>query len=197
MSEEIQRKRFGQRFRQKRVIVIVIVVALIVIVSVAVALFFIMKQSRGNDQMPPAIAKDVENAKKSGQVRDKAQKEIARGDTKAASQSYDDAIRAEPDMTRKIKLAIDQSEVLFNAGKYDEAFDAAKKGEAITSDKYLIADWLSRLYEQHGDLQQAANYYILAGQWASSPTNVSGLDKAYYDGEAARVNAEIQKDKKS
>ena len=79
--------------------------------------------------------------------------------------------------------------MLYAAGKYKEAIDVAKEAEPLSDDKYLIADWLSRLYEDQRQFKEASEYYTLAGKWATSKMNKTRLNKAYYDRQAARVLA--------
>lgn len=134
------------------------------------------------------IEASVAQAQKDGNLRDNAEAEVKKGDTTKAAQLYSTAIADETDAVRKVQLYIDQSGVLYAAGKYPEAFTAAKQAETLTQDKFLVADWLSRLYEDQKDYKDAAAYYILAGQWATSPENKTALTKAYYDAQAARMD---------
>ncbi len=109
-----------------------------------------------------------------------AKSALKAGEDRRVTDTYEQAIAAEPDSTRKVKLAIDQSLLLYNFGKYDEAVEVAKKAESYSSDKYYIADWLGRLYENGKKYADAATYYTLASSLASSPTNDTGFDKQYY-----------------
>jgi tetratricopeptide (TPR) repeat protein len=131
----------------------------------------------------------VKQTQRDGAIRDAAQQALDQGNTAKASEVYKNAIEAETTTTRKIQLTIDESGVLYAAGKYDEAIKVAQDAEALSDDKFLIADWLSRLFEDQKNYQQAAHYYTLAGQWAKSPNNLAKLSKSYYDSEAARVTA--------
>src|ERR1700757_22089 len=119
----------------------------------------------------------VRLAQRDGAVRDSAEQAIEQGNVARADDVYKQAIDAETDASRKVQLAIDQSGVLYAASKYDEAFKVAKNAEGISNDKYLIADWLSKIYEDQKQYKLAAQYYTLAGQWASSPTNKTHLNK--------------------
>ncbi len=134
-----------------------------------------------------------QRVKRDNAIRDSAAEALEKGGTDKASQVYSDAIAAEKDVVHKIQLTIDQSLFLYNAGQYDQAVKVAKDAENYSDDKYLIADWLSQLYETGQQYSLAAQYYTLAGKWASSDTNTSRQTKAYYDSQAARVSALIGK----
>jgi tetratricopeptide (TPR) repeat protein len=132
---------------------------------------------------------NVKQAQREGAIRDSAENAIEKGDVAKVDSVYSDAIESETDITKKIQLYIDHSGVLYAAGKYKEAIEVAKEAEPISDDKYLVADWLSRLYEDQSEYKSAAEYYTLAGQWATSATNKTKLNKAYYDRQATRVSA--------
>lgn len=127
-------------------------------------------------------------AKKIGVVRDKAQQALEQDNDAGVEQAYSDAIKTENTTVGKVKLRLDQAETLFNAGKHELAFAAGEQAFVHYDDKFLAADLLARLYEQHGDLTKAVGYYQVAGQWAESSTNTTGLDKAYYDQQVVRIN---------
>jgi tetratricopeptide (TPR) repeat protein len=129
----------------------------------------------------------VKQSKRDGALYASAEQAIEEGNIAKADEVYKQAINNEEDASRKVQLAIDQSRVLYAASKYDEAIKVAKAAEGLSSDKYLIADWLSKIYEDQQQYTLAAQYYTLAGEWATSPTNKSHLKKSYYDGEAQRV----------
>jgi tetratricopeptide (TPR) repeat protein len=130
----------------------------------------------------------VAQAKQQGEVRTSAEAAVSKGNVDQANKIYADAIAREADAVRKIELYLDQSGVFYAAGQYKEAFAAAKKAESLTDDKFLVADWLSRLYEDQKDYKDAASYYRLAGTWATSPQNKTALTKAYYDAQAAQMD---------
>lgn len=134
--------------------------------------------------------------KNDGVVRDQAKQALEKGDLTAAANIYKDAIATEQEAAKKVRLYVDLSGVLYAEGKYKEAFAAAKEAEAASSDQFISADWLSRLYEDQRDYVNAAKYYRRAAEHANSPLNITGLDRAYYEGEAARVD-ELAKGKRS
>lgn len=131
----------------------------------------------------------MQQVKRNNAVRDNAAKALEEGGTERANKVYIDAIASEQDTTRKVQLAIDQSLLLYNEKQYKEAVRVAKAAESYSEDKFLIADWLSQLYESGREYKQAAKYYTLAGKWADSPTNKTNQKKAHYDRQAARVSA--------
>lgn len=179
--------------RAKLVIAASAGVALVVIVFVTVVA--LLNQPRSSEDVgltADQIAtrdKNVQQAKRDGAIRADALAAIKEGDAAEAEEVYAKAIASEEDTARKVQLYIDQSGVLYDAGNVKEAIAVAKRAEALTNDKYLIADWLSRLYEDQKKYKLAAEYYALAGEWATSETNRTSLDKEYYDSQAARVTA--------
>lgn len=191
MSKKTQRERRERQFRTK--IAIVAGVVLFVVALGVIGLLWFLQNNRPKDpeaKTEPQATVDarVAQAEEDGKLRDTAAAEAEKGDIKKVGQLYAQAIASESDTIRKIQLYVDQSGVLYAAGKYTEAFEAAKQAEGLSSDKFLAADWLSRLYEDQKDYVNAAKYYRLAGQWASSPQNQTGITKAAYDKEAERVS---------
>ena len=169
-----------KRMSKKPIIWMAVAAACVIVVIIVIIV-------RLNEPRPTVVGPEAIDAKRAGTIRDKAIAQIDTGDTEGANRTYEAAIEAEKNVIKKTSLMIDQSEVLFNAGKQKEAIAVAKKAETLGDDKYLGADWLARVYEQQGNAQESARYYRLAGQWASSKTNVSGFDAAYYEAEAKRV----------
>lgn len=176
-------------------LVIVIGAALVVVIVIAGILILLSGQNKLSDDSGFTEAQKqqrelrIQQSKRDGAILDSAKVAIDKGDTAQADEVYKTAIQSEQDTTRKIKLHIDQSGLLYGAGKVQEAIDAAKKAEGLSDDKYLVADWLSRIYEDQKQYKLAAEYYTLSGQWADSPNNLAKLTKSYYDGEATRVLA--------
>lgn len=174
-------------------LIVVIAAGVVILLGIVLAVVLVFLQPKPADEKTnkQETANEIylKQAKQDIDVRDDAQKALSRGDTNKAEDIYGDAIKAEPDPVRKVKLSIDQSKVLYGAGKYNEAIAVAKHAEVLTEDKFLVADWLSRVYEAREQYAEAANYYSLAGKWASSETNTLGRTKAYYDNQAARVSA--------
>jgi len=192
-----KRKKFEWRIPRLsfRVKVALIIVGVVVVLSV-IMLIIMLIIGRGNLNNAPAGTsaqirtrdEKVKIAQRDGALHDSAQAELNKGNAQDADSIYQQAISSEADATRKVELAIQESDMLYEAKKPDQALDVAKQAESYSSDKYLIADWLSVLYENQHQYALAEQYYILAGQWASSPTNNARLPKAYYDTQAARVN---------
>jgi tetratricopeptide (TPR) repeat protein len=179
-----------------KVITVTATLVVVVLGGLVVFLAILANQTKPTTGEPTADAAQlakrdtsVLQSRRDGAVRDAAEKALESGNSSQANDVYKSAIAGETDTPRKVQLYVDQSGVLYAAGRYDEAFAAAKQAEAITDDKFLIADWLSRIYEDQKQYAVAAQYYTLAGQWAKSPTNKTALTKGYYDGEAARVAA--------
>lgn len=118
---------------------------------------------------------------------------IESGNDKKAANIYEQAIAAEPDPARKVQLAIDHSRLLYLQGKFDEALTIAKEAEGYSDDKYLISDWLARLYAGGKRYSEAANYYEKAASLAGSSTNTGGYTKKYYERQAASMRALAEK----
>lgn len=190
MSKKTQRERQERQFRRKVMIVAALVlVALTLIVG---GVFYFLKNNRpaepeAKTEPETTVEARVAQSEKDGKLRDSAAAEAVKGDISKVGQLYAQAISAESDTVRKIQLYVDQSGVLYAAGRYTEAFEAAKQAEGLSNDKFLAADWLSRIYEDRKDYLNAAKYYRLAGQWADSTQNQTGITKAMYDKEADRV----------
>ena len=131
---------------------------------------------------------NVKRAQRDSAVLDKATDAIEAGDTEKVNEVYKTAIESEEDTARKIKLAIDQSRLFYYAAKVDDAIRVAKEAENLGDDKFLIAFWLARIYEDQKQYKLAADYYTLAGKWAASDTNKTKLKKDYFDTQAARTS---------
>lgn len=55
-----------------------------------------------------------------------------------------------------------------------------------------LADWLSRLYEARQNYPEAIKYYKLAGDWAKSGSNKTGISKEQFYAEAVRVQTLVK-----
>lgn len=165
-----------------------VIVAVVVVTAI---LWFAQSNKEGTSVLSDAQKKETEQrvkqSERDGAIRDAARDAIKEGNTASAAEVYANEIKAETDTVRKIELYIDQSASLYDAGYAKESIAVAKKAEPLSDDKFLVADWLSRLYEDQKQYALAATYYKLAGKWSDSPTNEAKLDKAYYDAEATRV----------
>lgn len=191
MSKKTQRER---RERQFRMNVAIIAGVLVVIMAIGIGgLVWFLQTNRVNEptaktESEETVSARVKRADEDGKLRDNAAAEAQKGDIKKVEQLYAQAIASESDTIRKIQLYVDQSGVLYAAGKYPEALEVAKQAEGLSGDKFLAADWLSRIYEDQKDYTNAVKYYRLAGQWADSSQNQTGITKAMYDKEAERVS---------
>lgn len=133
------------------------------------------------------IDASIKQAEKDGKLREEAAAKIKGNSTADANDLYQEAIDAEASAERKTRLYIDLSGVYYAAGKYKEAFDIMDKADEVNPDKFLLADWLSRLYEDQKNYLKAAEYYKLAGEWTTSKQNITALDKSYFEGKAAEM----------
>lgn len=190
MSKKTQRERRQRQFRSKIVIIVGAVLAVIIVVA-AVLIMYLRPTFTAEPEAAPdakaAASESVARTEKDGKLRDTAAEEVKKGDVDKAGELYTQAIASENSTVRKVQLYVDQSGVLYTAGRYTEAFEAAKRAEQLSDDKFIIADWLSRIYEDQKEYAKAATYYRLAGEWAGSPQNITGIDKVMFDKEAERV----------
>ncbi len=177
---------------------VIVMVALLFAVVIGILIYFVVATNKEaqdpNDVFLTAAQKakrdaNVKQAQREGAVRDRAEEAVAAGDVNKASEIYRNAIQTEADTTKKIQLYIDQSGVLYAGGKHEQAIAVAREAEALADDKFLVADWLSRIYEDQRQYSKAVEYYTLAAKWASSPTNKAKFKEAYYKAQADRVSA--------
>lgn len=167
------------------------VIVAVIAMGIAALVLNSQKPTDNNAAATPADLKArderVQISERDGAIRDSAQEALNKGDVNAADNIYKQAIQSETNDTRKVQLAIQQSSVLFFAGKYDDAVTVAKQAESYSSDKFLVADWLSNLYANHHQYALAEKYYTLAGEWAGSTTNIGRQSKSYYDAQATQA----------
>lgn len=188
------KRQIEQQSPRKRAVIVASIVVLIVAIVSAV-LVFVSKQKKIDVESGVTASQKaqrdaaVQQVQHDGNIRDDEAKAIERGDIAGANAIYEKALAAENNPSRKVQLAIDYSGELYNASKYAEAIDIAKKAESMSDDKYLIADWLSRVYEDQRQYSLAAQYYTLAAEWSSSPTNQAQLTKKHYVDQSARMSA--------
>jgi len=127
---------------------------------------------------------DAKRAEQDGKLQETASKDIQAKNVANAEKVYQEAISGEATAERKTLLYIDLSGLYYKAGLFKEAFAAAEKADQINPDKFLMADWLSRLYEDQENYVKAAEYYRLAGKWATSPQNKTAIGKTYFEDKA-------------
>lgn len=185
-------KQKNHSFWTKRNLIIVISAISVFALGIGVMVYWIIQQNSTTNEPSPVIdaakaAAEVKQANADGKLRDEAAAQIKGKKTSVADKLYQEAIDAEGSTERKTRLYLDLSGVYYAAEQYKEAFEAAEKAESLNPDKFLVADWLSRLYEDQKNYTKAAEYYTLAGQWVSSKENKTALDKQYFDGKAAEM----------
>lgn len=190
MHKKIRKLSLAISYRTK---VIVVITSALIVVGILVMVLISLNQGNSGD---PAITSDqkakreanVKRSQRDSAVLDEATDAIEEGNTEKVNEVYATAIESEEDTARKIKLAIDQSRLFYYAAKVDDAIRVAKDAENLGDDKFLIAFWLARVYEDQKQYKLAADYYMLAGKWATSDTNKTKLKKEYFDTQAARTN---------
>lgn len=176
------------RMERKQLIIVTSVVAVLCIILIGwtISLQFANKDPAVDIDAEKATA-EVKRAEADGKLRDDASAQIKENQAGSAARLYQEAIDAEQTTERKTRLYIDLSGVYYAAGRSEEALEAATKAESVNPDKFLVADWLSRIYEDKKDYKKAAEYYRLAGEWAGSDQNKTALDKKYFDDKAAEM----------
>jgi len=130
-----------------------------------------------------------DSSERNAQATADARDALNDGNDQRAADVYEQAVAAEPDPVKKIKLAKNQSLMLYNLHKYDEAEAVAKAAESYSSDKFYISDWLGRLYEGLSRYSDAEKYYQRAADLANSPTNDTGFDKVYYQAKVVKMKS--------
>lgn len=166
-------------------LVVVLLVVLIVMIN------------RPNSAAEPTLSEEqkserdrnVNQVERDAAIRQSASDALKQGNAARADELYAEAIKSETDTARKVQLYVDQSRLLLSSGKTEDAIKVAKEAESQTSDKFIIADWLARLYEDQKQYTLAIQYYTLASRNINSPNNVYLFDKKHYDAQIARVTA--------
>ncbi len=185
------KKQFSGMSRRAKLIIVSSVVAVFVVSAgvVGYMLYQSQQQVGGTPIASELVERDarVAQIKSDEEIFNNASSELKKGNIAGVEKVYDDAVKAETDRARKIQIYIDQSALFYNAGHVKEAIAAAKNAVTLSDDQFLVADWLSRIYEDQKNYTLAAEYYTLAGEWAESPMNVTALDKKYFDDNASRV----------
>lgn len=162
-------------------------VIVVVLASMAILVAgIVLSQRTGTNE------NDIRSDDKVGQGITAAKKAAEDGDIDTVKKQYTKLIEAEGNTKHKIMLMIDWSAVLYAAGHAKESLEVAKTAEEFSEDKFLIADWLSRVYEHEGEYELAVKYYKLAAELADSSMNDLGLDRDHYDSEAKRVEGLIE-----
>lgn len=182
-------------------VIITIGVLFVIILAVLIYLVGATNQStdRNTDEFGLTEAQkakrdaDVRQRQREGEIRNRAERAVSEGNVAEMTEIYKNAINAEDDTIKKVQLYLDQSGVLYASGKYEEAIAVARQAEAIGTDQFLVADWLSRLYEDQKQYAKAVEYYKLAAKWAKSSTNKVSFNEAYYNSQAQRVAALVGK----
>jgi uncharacterized protein YxeA len=178
-------------FRVKVIIAAVIAVILALIV-LAIVIALVTKPAAG-----PQFSKETQDRQQiataqvayENTINDDAKTAYQQGGAAKVDEVYKKAIDAETDKHKKIKLIINESQLLYAYDKTSQAIAVAKTADAASDDKFLMSDWLAKLYEDQKQYSQAAQYYTLAGTWVASPDNIGKQLKGYYDQQATRVAA--------
>jgi tetratricopeptide (TPR) repeat protein len=174
---------------------IVVVIAIVAtLLSIFVLHFGQQKDSAASLGIPerPKVSSNGQTtsaqlAQYDSQVYTIAAQALEQSDTEKVAAIYQLVVNTETTTTRKVQLLLDEADMLYTRGHASDAIKIAQDADKLSDDKFLVADWFSRIYEDQKQYAQAAKYYTLAGKWASSSTNVKQFPKSYYDEQAARV----------
>lgn len=169
----------------------------VVIIAVVAATWWFVSQRTPQSQISKTVTESVngdqrwsnykDRLERGAELRKLANQALASGDARTVGSIYDEAVDAELNVPDKVELRLDQAKLLYGKGLHDEAITVAKSAEALGDDQYMIADWLSRIYERRKEYDEAARYYALASRWVQSPTNQLGFTKQHYDKQVERV----------
>lgn len=180
-------KRKKQQFwtKERRIGTAIIGGVIAAVICVAIVVFVVGQQRNAEPggatkEEREAAEASAKQAEADGALREKARSALLVNDTATAEKIYEDAANKAANDTQKVQLYIDLSAVYYAQKRYNEAFLAGKKAETMSSDRFLVADWLSRLYEDQKMYKEAAEQYEAASKQAASPQNVTGLNAAYY-----------------
>lgn len=180
-------------FWTKKRIILASIAGVLVLVAIGAVIAWVIMSASSREEPQAQLSdiqkaeRDTKQAEEDGKLQEAASKNIKSKNTADAEKAYQEAISAATTAERKTLLYIDLSGVYYKEGLIKEAFAIAEKANEANPDKFLIADWLSRLYEDQKNYPKAAEYYTLAGKWASSPQNKTAIDRAYYDGQASEM----------
>lgn len=185
-------KKQGRTFWAKRRSVLIGALLVVVLVlGAGVAYMLFSRQTATEGDASQAKQKETEQrtkqAEDDGKLQADAAKQISSNKGGEAEKLYQQAVDAADGQERKTQLFIDLSAVYYKEKQIDQAIAVAKKAEQQNPDKFLIADWLSRIYEDQKNYKEAEKYYRMAAASAGSPQNKTALDKAYFEDEADRV----------
>jgi tetratricopeptide (TPR) repeat protein len=199
MSKKKKRRLLQLSPETKRIALLAVGIAVIIGVLATVLILINQPRTEDNgitltDEQKKVQEQNVNQATREGALRDDAAAALKKGNAEEANKIYEQAIESESDTARKVSLYLQQSGVYYDQDKVKEAIAVAKKAETISDDKFLVADWLSRIYEDQKQYKLSAQYYNLAADWADSPTNKTGLGEDFYRDEASRV-ASLEKKK--
>ncbi len=174
-------------------VIIAAVVAVLVVLGIVIAILVVLanKTKQADSTVQAPLTAEQKRQAREQEAKDllviivEAQSAMERGDSNKVAAIYDAELKQTNDVTRKIRLLVDESRVYVYGGKYDKAVKAAKDAEALSSDKYLAAEQLAKIYESNKQFALAAQYYTLTGQSVGSENNLGGFTKDYYDKKAA------------
>ena len=180
--------------RRTRIIIGIVAAVVVVLAIVIVALVMLVNESKPTASTAPLSAEQkrqaaIQDAQHREDVAVDAQSAMERGDSDKVAAIYQGELKNTKDVNKKIQLLIDESRTFLYGGKYDKAIQAAKTAEPLSTDKYLIADWLAQVYYSAKQYTLSAQYYVLAGKWVDSPNNTGRYTVDYYVSKAKAMLA--------
>lgn len=163
---------------KKRIVIAVIVIC---VISIGAATWYFVNNSKKNkspadNQKILELAKLQEKAQKSFNIYNEASKSVLSGNYDAGQAVLDKAIQGTSDNAEQASLYLQKSSIAINAGKYDDAYNFAKKAEdlnASVDSAKMMADAAVR----RGDKDDAIVKYKLAISRITGTSEQDGLDK--------------------
>lgn len=158
-----------------------IAVIVICVISIGAATWYFVNNSKKNkspadNQKILELAKLQEKAQKSFNIYNEASKSVLSGNYDAGQAVLDKAIQGTSDNAEQASLYLQKSSIAINAGKYDDAYNFAKKAEdlnASVDSAKMMADAAVR----RGDKDDAIVKYKLAISRITGTSEQDGLDK--------------------
>lgn len=180
MGKRKERRRLPELTTKAKVIFGLVVFVFVAAIAVLVVTSILRQQSLAGGSKDYKFA-DMDAEARQKNARKSAIDALDSGNTNEAEAAYKQAIAAEPDGAKKVEIAVDYSRILSEAKKYDRALEVAKTAESYSNDKYLISDWLARLYTMMGRKQDAIVAYKKALSLRESPANIARYTEKYYN----------------
>lgn len=121
-------------------------------------------------------AEQLKKAEKSFSTYNDALKVVSSGDYTGGQAIIDNSIKNTSDKVEQAKLYLQKSSIAYNANKFDEAYDNAKKAEDLSPD-VNSAKMMAAALAKNGDKTGAIKDYQLALSRITGTSELDELDK--------------------